>query len=135
MRPIPRLAIGHHKSSIRGNEGRTVMFWPPASAGLRRAPEGPPRDSGGTRGGRARGATVAYREPRRQQRHGLDLAVRDGGWDPRAVPGGAEGNVPQPGPRGELARRELAGPAGRGRGPGHPARGEPGRVRPDEPAR
>jgi len=37
------------------------MFWPPASAGLRPVAEEPSRDSGGTRGGRAWWATVAYR--------------------------------------------------------------------------
>src|ERR1035438_9925965 len=104
---MPRLAIGHHKSSIRGNEGPTVMFLPPPA---RTVNGGPPRDSGGPRGGGAGWATVAYRVLRRRQRHGLDLAVRDGGWDPGAVPGGAEGNVQQPGRRGKLARRELAGP-------------------------
>src|SRR5258706_9040613 len=86
------------------------------------------------RGGRAGWATVAYRVLRRRRGHGLDLAVRDDGRDPGAFPGGAEGNVRQPGRRGELARRELAGPAGRGRGPRDPAPGEPGWGRAHEPA-
>ena len=46
----------------------------------------------------------------------------------------AEGDVRQPGRRGDLAGRAVAEPAGLGRRPGQPHGGRQARVRPDEPA-
>src|SRR5689334_24482850 len=71
---------------------------------------------------------------RRSRGNGVDMAVREDGRDAGHGPGPAEGDLRQPERRGDLARRELAGAAGGGRGPGDAAGGGPDRIRPDEPA-
>src|SRR5215470_16605395 len=67
-----------------------------------------------------------------ERAHELDLAAGEGRRNRHRRPRSGQGHVHQPGRRGKLAWRALSQPGQGWRGPGHAARGWPGRIRTHE---